>query len=83
MNHPSPAWRPICAKVPDWFVDPIAHYTDRRKRFLVYEHRTAVLDHSPTALDVITYNTSLLDAVTQFEGFFGHANERWKPLCRL
>ena len=47
----------------------MAHYTDRRKGFLVYEHGTAVFDDSPSGPDIITCNASLLEVVTHHPDF--------------
>src|SRR6185369_12059035 len=69
MNYPTPAWRPIRVEVPEWFVDRMAHYTDRRKGFLVYEHGTAVLDDSLSGADIIRCNASLLEVVTHHPDF--------------
>jgi hypothetical protein len=69
MNYPTPVWRPIRAEVPDWFVDRMAHYTNQRKGFLVYEHGTAVFDDSPSGPDIIRCNASLLEVVTHSPDF--------------
>jgi hypothetical protein len=47
----------------------MAHYTDQRKGFLVYEHGTAVFDDSPSGTDIITCNASLLEVVTHSPDF--------------
>ena len=37
MKYPAPTWRGLIrAEAPGWFVDRMAHYTDRQKSFLVY-----------------------------------------------
>jgi len=69
MSYPKPAWGPIRAAEPDWFVDRLAHYTNQRKGFLVYEHGTSVFDDSPSGPDVMICNTSLMDAVTHSPDF--------------
>jgi len=69
MNYPKPAWRPIRAEAPDWFVERMAHYTDKRKGFLAYAHGTAVFDDNASGPDVIACNASLLKVVTHSPDF--------------
>jgi hypothetical protein len=69
MRYPRPSWRPIRREGPDWFVDRMAHYTDRQKGFLVYQHGTAVFDDSLSEPDVAACNTALLDVVTHHPDF--------------
>ncbi|WP_431204350.1 hypothetical protein ACQ86E_04315 [Bradyrhizobium betae] len=42
----------------------MAHYTDRQKSFLVYEHGTAVFDNDSSEPDIAKCNAALLDVVT-------------------
>jgi hypothetical protein len=69
MNYPKPSWRPIRAEAPDWFVERMAHYTDRRKGFLVYAHGTAVFGDNAFGPEVVTCNAALLNVVTHSPDF--------------
>jgi hypothetical protein len=63
MNYPTPAWRPVRAEILDWFIERMAHYTDQRKGFLIYEHGTAVFDDSLSGPNVVACNALLVNVV--------------------
>jgi len=70
MKYPAPIWRGIIrAEAPGWFMDRMAHYTDRQKSFLVYAHGTAVFDVSSSEPDIAKCNAALLDVVTHAPDF--------------
>jgi len=70
MKYPAPTWRGLTrAEAPAWFVDRMAHYTDRQRSFLVYEHGTAVFDNGSSEPDIAKCNAALLDVVTHMPDF--------------
>jgi len=70
MKYPAPTWRGLVrAEAPGWFVDRMAHYTDRQRSFLVYEHGTAVFDNGSSEPDIAKCNAALLDVVTHAPDF--------------
>ena len=70
MKYPAPIWRGLIREqAPAWFVDRMAHYTDRQRSFLVYEHGTAVFDNGSSEPDIAKCNAALLDVVTHAPDF--------------
>jgi hypothetical protein len=69
-KYPAPTWRGITrTEAPAWFVDRMAHYTDRQKGFVIYKHGTAVFDDSFPEPDIVKCNAALLDVVTHMPDF--------------
>ncbi|SEO30956.1 hypothetical protein [Bradyrhizobium sp. OK095] len=70
MKYPAPTWGGLIrAEAPGWFLDRMAHYTDRQRSFLVYEHGTAVFDNGSSEPDIAKCNAALLDVVTHMPDF--------------
>jgi hypothetical protein len=69
MNYPKPPWKPVRIEPPAWHVDRLAHYTDRRKGFAVYQHGTAVFDGNSKSPDIAQCNARLVDVVTHSPDF--------------
>ena len=69
MNYPKPSWRPIRTESPDWFIDRIAHYTNRQKSFVLYSHGTVVFQDSESSDYIIRCDGALNEVVTHAPDF--------------